>query len=1364
MTFIYRQILLVLSFVCIISVMQVNATIISSFQSGNWNNGTTWTGGVIPALGDSVIIESTHNITISAAPTNIPGSVNVIGTLIINNNQTLTITASPSSLPATFGTFGGSGAVTLGGTNCVLILNGDYSFSGTLSQANRMRVTFNGANNQNVSGTATWRVITVNKTGGELILSTTPTISNTTTLTAGNIRYNSGTSQTILNATHPGNLTISNSGTNLLAPLANFTISGNLVINDGTTFNVGAFTLTVTGSTTIGNGTSGTLNITSATAVKLFIGTVTINLGATWNNAINSACTFRGGISNSGTFTVGTGLQLFNTNSQTLSGISAIPNITVNSPTVLTLANSFSISTALSGSGTLQMSSSTLSIQGTCSITTIDATTNTPNLVEYNGNSAQTILGETYYNLKINCSGYTATLGGTTVINGYLQIENGSTFDPAGQALTVNGATNVIGTLLDATNAGVNTFAGLVTINSGAIWNSSVVTTVGNMIFKNGINNLGTFSAGAATFNTNSQSITGISAISSVTVNGAGIVLSPDQAFTISTALAGTGGFRVHSLGLILRGTTTITTLDASTNAPNLVEYNGTANQTVKGTTYSNLRINCNGFVARLGAATTINGYLLVESGATFQPARFNLTANGVTNIYGTFGESGAGGTDLFKGKVTIYAGGSWNFTVAETPFFEGGLEFNGTTFVSGSGTYTFQTNNQIIGGTQPVTITGAVTITAITLTNASTTGITIMGALGGTGTFLQGLNSIVSLGNTNTITTFNVTTNTPNTVYYCGTVAQSIRTLSYYNLYISGTSIKTLSAGTTSVSNSLNVISGTLQMANRILNVTGSTTISAGGTINDNSTTGTNTFNNLTIEGIWTSTGNESYTINGDLVINAGASITSGTGIYTFAGSSKTISGTVSNAIFNNINITGSYTNTANITSGTTLSGAGIFVNGINGTLKIAGSLTISTYDFTTNPNTVIYPANTITAVNFYNLSIDNSGGTTLLNNNILVNNVLDFISVGNLNLQGHNLTIQNWNNGDIPNNLTTDKTIVLNNGSVIINGVDVGETAIFPVSITSALSDYARIDIMNNDPVNTTFSVVGLCPNVYTDGTCSGSSGGEQIVENGINLTYFINSSSTNADVTYYWHTSKELLNFDRSDCVLNHYDAVNGWEQKGIPGAANLYSSNIYYKTGTFSSFSPGGVGPGNHELPIELLSFEAKQELDAVNLIWKTASETNNDFYTIEKSSDGIHFYEFQTLKGAGNSNSVNQYNLKDENPYTGIIYYRLKQTDFDGKSEYSNTISLSFEKQIETFVFPNPSTGKVFNVTFENSKSSFINIQLTRIDGTIVFNKKYEITDGLITIQIVPDTYVSSGMYILKGISNDAEFNQTILVK
>lgn len=1364
MTFIYRQILLVLSFVCIISLMKVNAAIISSFQSGNWNNGTTWTGGNVPALGDSVIIQSTHNVTISAAPTNIPGGVNVIGTLIINNNQTLTISASPSSLPATFGTFGGAGATTLGGSNCILILNGDYSFSGTLSQVNRLRVTFNGANNQTITGTATWRVITVNKTGGELIVTTSPTISTTTTLTSGNICYNSGTNQTILNANHPGNLTVSNTGTNLLAPIANRTITGNLLINDGATFNVDAFTLTVTGTTTIGNGMSGTLNITSATAVKLFVGTVTLNLGATWNNAINSACTFRGGISNSGTFIVGTGLQLFNTNSQTLTGISAIPNITVNSPTVLTLTNSFTISTALAGSGILQISSSTLSIQGTCAISSIDALTNTPNLVEYNGTSDQTILGETYYNLKINCAGYTATLAGTVTVNGYLQIESGSTFDPAAQALTVNGATNIIGTFQDGTLAGVNTFTDLVTVNIGAIWNSSVVTAVGNMIFKNGINNLGTFNAAAATFNTNSQTITGISAIPSITVNGAGIVLSPDQAFTISTALAGTGGFRVHSLGLTLSGTSVITSLDASTNAPNLVEYNGTANQTVKGTTYSNLRINCTGFIARLGGATTVNGYLVIESGSTFQPAGVNLTANGVTNIYGTFGESGAGGTDLFKGKVTIYAGGSWNFTVAETPFFENGLEFNGTTFVSGSGTYTFQTNNQTIGGTQPFTINGAVTITAITLTNASTTGVTIMGTLGGTGTFIQGLNSIVSLGNTNTVSTFNVTTNTPNTVYYCGTVAQNIRTASYYNLYISGTSIKTLSAGTTSVSNSLNVLSGTLQMANRILNVTGSTTISAGGTIDDNSTTGTNTFNNLTIEGIWTSTGNESYTINGNLVINAGASITSGTGIYTFAGSSKTISGTVSNAVFSNINITGSYTNTANITSATTLSGTGILVNGLNGTLKITGTLTISSYDFTTNANTVIYGANTVTAANFYNLSIDNIGGTTLLNNNILVNNVFNFITAGNLNLQGHNLTMQNWNNGDIPNNLSTDKTIVLNNGTVVINGVDVGETAIFPVSITSALSDYARIDITNNDPVNTTFSVVGLCANVYTDGTCSGSSGGDQIVENGINITYFINSSSTNADVTYYWHTSKELLHFDRSDCVLNHYDAVNGWEQKGIAGAANLYSSSIYYKSGTFTSFSPGGVGPGNHELPIELISFEAEQVPTGVDLLWKTASEENNDFFTLEKSTDGIHFSEIQIVKGAGNSSSVKQYMFNDKNTNSGIIYYRLKQTDFDGKSEYSNTISINFDTQVETFVFPNPSTGKVFNVTFENTKSSSITIKLTKINGAVVFVKNYEITDGLMTIQIVPDTYISPGMYIIKGMSENGEFNQPILVK
>jgi len=78
---------------------------------------------------------------------------------------------------------------------------------------------------------------------------------------------------------------------------------------------------------------------------------------------------------------------------------------------------------------------------------------------------------------------------------------------------------------------------------------------------------------------------------------------------------------------------------------------------------------------------------------------------------------------------------------------------------------------------------------------------------------------------------------------------------------------------------------------------------------------------------------------------------------------------------------------------------------------------------------------------------------------------------------------------------------------------------------------------------------------------------------------------------------------------------------------------------------------------------------------IELYWVTSNEINNDYFTIEKSNDGINFEIVEIILGAGNSDILLEYSFVDKNPINGISYYRLKQTDFDGKFEYSDIISV-----------------------------------------------------------------------------------------
>jgi hypothetical protein len=95
-----------------------------------------------------------------------------------------------------------------------------------------------------------------------------------------------------------------------------------------------------------------------------------------------------------------------------------------------------------------------------------------------------------------------------------------------------------------------------------------------------------------------------------------------------------------------------------------------------------------------------------------------------------------------------------------------------------------------------------------------------------------------------------------------------------------------------------------------------------------------------------------------------------------------------------------------------------------------------------------------------------------------------------------------------------------------------------------------------------------------------------------------------------------------------------------------------------------------------LPIDLVSFTGETYNDYNILKWITASEVNNDYFTIERSHNAIDFEKVDIVNGGGNSNIVLTYTLVDTKPYKTVTYYRLIQTDYDGKHETSNIISVS----------------------------------------------------------------------------------------
>ncbi|PKR81158.1 hypothetical protein CW751_06125 [Brumimicrobium salinarum] len=163
-----------------------------------------------------------------------------------------------------------------------------------------------------------------------------------------------------------------------------------------------------------------------------------------------------------------------------------------------------------------------------------------------------------------------------------------------------------------------------------------------------------------------------------------------------------------------------------------------------------------------------------------------------------------------------------------------------------------------------------------------------------------------------------------------------------------------------------------------------------------------------------------------------------------------------------------------------------------------------------------------------------------------------------------------------------------------------------------------------------------------------------------------------------------------------------------------------------------------------LPIQLISFEATANSREVNLKWGTATETQCDYYEIQRSQNGLFWETIGFEKGSGTSNIESSYYKIDKKPYRGISYYRLKQVDFNGQFELLPIRSVEFStNKREINLSPNP-TKDWFNISANNSKIKEVSIKdnngkevihLTDYNNATVFINCESLTPGVYIVEI-----------------------------
>jgi hypothetical protein len=204
---------------------------------------------------------------------------------------------------------------------------------------------------------------------------------------------------------------------------------------------------------------------------------------------------------------------------------------------------------------------------------------------------------------------------------------------------------------------------------------------------------------------------------------------------------------------------------------------------------------------------------------------------------------------------------------------------------------------------------------------------------------------------------------------------------------------------------------------------------------------------------------------------------------------------------------------------------------------------------------------------------------------------------------------------------------------------------------------------------------------------------------------------SGSSAVSVQLFWENTLSGINNYSSDLVVAHWNG-SAWESKSQTNISAGISGNITSTLNTsFSPFTFGSLSPSFNPLPITLLNFDANLNANyQVELNWRTVSETNNKFFTVERSNDAIYFEPLEDVLSAGNSNVVVSYQTLDARPYNGLTYYRLKQTDLNGEVSYAkNIVSVYHGVKKSTFsVFPNPSTG-IIQIDFQNKETGILSI-------------------------------------------------------
>ncbi len=1080
-------------------------------------------------------------------------------------------------------------------------------------------------------------------------------------------------------------------------------------------------------------------------------------------------------------------------------------NLTINTSTILTLATGAGVSdlvvdgdVSIDGSLVTSSDNDYMEVSGNWT-KAVAATVNlTAGTITFNGTSSKTINNGTgqFQHLTINAPTGTYLLGSNTTINGDMTITAG-TLDVSGTFynVTVKGAwinsgtfnarltSTATVTLNSATvgavvlNPGSSSFNRL-TINGAATTvytlTSNDLSVAGNLnittseLFLNGLtlnmgDNVGTdilTVSSTAILNIDANAFLKMGTGSSVAVNSGGTVrivgTDASNVATVTKQVSGTvyafavnSGATIHAQYYLFEYMNTagiVVNAGASIDATNDFR-NGTFSN---GAATGKFLVLLNDF-----ADYTVDG-VAFNTGPAYSVSR----TSGTGNI--TFHDpTGSTASYLYEEDDAAYATGlvRWTYTNPQL------------TWTGAVNTDWEETGNWATTGppgppdnTMDVTIPNTVNDPVLTA-NAFVRDINI-----GTGaTLTMGAFSMDVNGSfTNNAGTFTST----GTVNMIGaTASPTINTggSSFYNLVVNG-GVNYNSASSITVANNF--------------------TISPGASF-----TIANSAHALTITGNWTSTGGTfthgsgTVTMNensGASSITTGASGGGGCTFYNLSITQPVVTVAKTNTLTGNLTVNNTLTisgtsctfscgtgNTVDLLGTLTIGTASTFAGG-SSTINITGGNWLNSIGlpFSYGTSTVVLnkttAAQSITRASgetFYNLTLNNTSGTspqitiakpvTVLGALTMTSGIVSTTSTNVLTMGAGSIT-------------TIGSATAYIDGPMIYNVAAAGVSTIhFPIGKSTSYRPFT----LNVNHTNVT-SVA------YT---------GELINTSAVNLGYTVPGTLTHVSLVRYWQIDRAAVaNFTDATVTLYYNttglnDFVNdfanlavaktvgagvAWFDFGGVATGNNSGSITSDPFTSFSKFTLANKSGGSNSLPIELISFTGKlNENGATELKWTTATEQNSDYFMVQKSKNAKDFGDVVKVKAAGNSNVFVDYKAIDTKPFEGTSFYRLKQVDQDGITDYSDLITIENNKELKFSLYPNPMNGNNLRIDFENELSNE-DIQVALYDnlGKLIFFNNYQMGEESQKLMIDFPAKLTSGVYFITIVNSEKSYKQKIIVQ